>query len=452
MLLLVGLAGCISGDGTTDGTDGTDANNEFIPRVVVAILDTGTNVYHDEFRQIREGEDPDAHPSTYLDGYPTEVEALPVTLYIHNNTTNDREFELTHYMEEDKEIWENATQETLYHVPGTKFVGLIGFGKNPPGSGHGSMTSSRAGGNNISIPGAEVLLVHVVAPLALSTSIEEDAQARATRWMADQPWIDIQSHSWGMPATCAGIATQHAWGWAEAFKYARDKQLVMVAAGNGHGNTGLTPGYPSQCQDNGGVAGVVTVGATDNDGYTTWGNWFPAVAGDGCNNPAIRESTINETSNNGGGTSSATPFAAGGAASLVLEARRMFRDPMVGIHDGVVATLQQGGTTPEKGPLADGIFTMDELKDVLFHTAISPPTEEESDGDPCNFASQRVGTSGENPSDPVNLFPFIGYGEVNGHSIDHGIEVLRGVADLPERPQEDELYERDQEARRTFWG
>ncbi len=431
------------GDGVSDWQEvanGTDPLDSFMPRVVIGVLDTGIQPYHHEFRQARPGEDGFAHPSTYLSGYPADVEGLPITLALNSTAAED-------YFEADEELWAQTQDETLYWVPGTKIIGLTSFGTGGlPGSGHGTMTAGRSGGNTISIGGNETLLMIVRAPLALSISVGDDAQSQATRWMADQPFIDIQSHSWGMPFTCAGLATQHAWGWAEAFKYARDRQLVMVAAANGHGNTG-TLGYPSQCQDNAGVAGVVTVGATDNDGYPTWANWFPAISGDGCANPAPKEDTVNEISNTGGGTSSATPFSAGGAAKMILEARRMFRDPGVGIHDGVITTVQPGGSVPEAGPLADGIFTMDELKDVLFHTAISPPTVDDSDGGEC---LQRVPMDENTPATAV--FPFIGYGEVNGDSIDHAIRVLQGIDEPYVRAAEDALYEQDQDARRAFWG
>lgn len=447
LLALTTLAGCLGGDGTTPSVDDI-AEEPFVPRVVVAILDTGLNPYHDEFRQIRPEEDPVAHPSRFLTGYPGDAAAIPVSFDLTNATTGDREVDWERYMEHDSDQWNETEPETLYWIPGTKLVGIIGFDAPLPGAGHGSMTTSRAGGNTISIPGAEVLVVHVVAPLSLEIgTVGDDAQARATRWMADQPFIDIQSHSWGMPFTCAGIATTHLWGWAEAFKYARDRQLVMVAAANGHGNTG-TLGYPSQCQDNSGIAGVVTVGGTDNAGYPSWANWFPAISGDGCSNPAIVESSVNETANTGGGTSSATPFSAGGAAKVVLEARRILRDPRVGVVDGVVAQAHDGAVLPEKGPLADGTFTLDELKDVLFHTAISPPREDPSDGDTCGANQVPIGP--ETPA--LAVFPLIGYGEINGDSVTHAVEVLQGLADLLERPEEDELYAQDQAARRAFWG
>ncbi len=438
LMLTIGFAGCISDPEPSLDESNLDSDG-FMPRVVVAVVDTGIMPYHEEFRQIRAGEDGTAHPATYLSNYPQDAQAIPITLGLNSTTSDD-------FLEHDKALWDETMQDTLYWIPGTKFVGFIGIGSDLPGGGHGSMTSSRAGGNTISIGNEEVLLVHVRAPLSFELDADGDTnEGRATRWAADQPWIDIQSHSWGNFAACSDLAADAAWGWSEAFKYARDKQPVFVAAANGHANAGLL-GYPSQCQSNN-PAGVITVGGTDNGGYTRWANWFPAVSADSCANPAINESTTDEISNTGGGTSSATPFAAGGAAKIILEARRVFHDPNVGVRDGVLAAIHEGGTVPEKGPLSDGQFTMDELKSVLFHTALNPPTVDESDGDAC---LSQVSIPEGTPSDV--LFPFIGYGEVNGASIQVAIDVLLGLADEPVRPSDDEAYARDQELRRQMWG
>lgn len=446
LLLIPLFAGCLSDTEDPASAETNDAD-AFMPRVVVAIIDTGVVPYHEEFRQNREGEDPTAHPATYLTDYPEDTPGVEITLTMPDDEDPTmEETDVSKYMEADEGLWANTTQETLYHVPGTKFVGMIGFCTDLPGAGHGGMTSSRAGGNTISIGGNETLLVNVRAPLALELDADGDTcEGRATRWAADQPWIDIQSHSWGNFVACSDVAADIAWGWSEAFKYARDKQPIFVAAANGHANAGLL-GYPSQCQSNN-PAGVITVGGTDNGGYTRWANWWPAISADSCSNPAVNEGDRYEIRNTGGGTSSATPFSAGGAAKLILEARRTFHDPNVGVRDGVLATLHEGGTAPEMGPLADGDFTIEELKSVLFHTALAVPTVDDSDGAACSsqIPLPEGGTNGA-------AFPFIGYGEVNHISIDLALQVLSGDISEPQRPQEDQLYEADQEARRAMWG
>ncbi len=449
LLSSVVLAGCLTDELQTPngGETPAAADDDFMPRVVVAIIDTGLQPYHHEFRQVREGEDPYAHPSTYLEGYPADAEDLPITLELESYPDPEEQSARDAHMEHDEELWQNATRDTMYWLPGTKVVGFIGIGADLPGGGHGSMTSGRSTGNTISIPGDEVLLVNIRAPLSLELDADGDSnEGRATRWAADQPWIDIQSHSWGNFVQCGDVAYNQASGWSESFKYARDKQLVFVAAANGYGNSG-TLGYPSHCQSNAGVAGVVTVSATDNQGYSRWSNWFPAIAADGCQNPAVKEDTLDENQNTGGGTSSATPYSAGGMAKVILEARRILRDPGVGIHDGIVAEAHEGAVIPSTGPLADGIFTMDEAKQVLFHTAQSPPRADPSDGNAClaNIPAQE-------DDEPTVWYPFIGYGEINVHTVDHAIQVLLGATPEPERPTEDDLYEQDQDARREFWG
>lgn len=440
LVCLASLAGCLSdADTDTNPPPPPPAADDFMPRVVVAVVDTGIQPYHDEFRQVRAGEDAWAHPSTYLEGYPADAPAIPITLNLNSTEADD-------HFDADAELWDNTSRETLYWLPGTKIIGLVGFGRDIPGGGHGTMTSGRATGNTISVGGNETLLMHVAVPLAIPLAPGETAEARAVRWTADQEYVDIQSHSWGMFVMCSDLATDEFWGWSEAFKYARDKQLVMVAAANGHGNAGAL-GYPSQCQSNSGVPGVVTVSATDNEGFARWSNWFPAIAADGCANPAPDEDTTDAIENTGGGTSSATPYSAGGAAKLILEARRILRDPTTGIRDGVVATLHEGGTTPAEGPLSDGEFTLDELKQVLFRTAVAPPVADPSDGDAC---------LGHLPPEafaaPEAWFPFIGYGEINTDGIAHGVAVLRGEEPLPERPTEDLLYAQDQALRQAIWG
>jgi hypothetical protein len=443
------LAGCLGSDPVPEEpAEGAEA--PFIPRVVLAVIDTGLMPYHTEWLQIREGEDGEAHPAMYLPGYPEDAVALPLTLDLSEagaeTDRDDEEEKVKALFEQDEALWSEVERETLYWIPGSKVVGFIGFGADLPGGGHGSMVSSRSAGNTISIPGAEVLLVNVRVPLAIDVAGAPEEQA--VRWVADQPWIDIQSNSWGMPAMCVGPLINPFTGWMDAFRYARDKQLVLSATHNGHGNSG-TLGYPSQCQDTAGPAGVVPVGAVDNGALVSWSNWFPAVAADGCRNPAIRESSTNLISNTGGGTSSATPFTAGGAASTILEARRIFHDSGVGVHDGVVATLHEGGVLPETGPLSDGIFTLDELKAVLFRTARPVPQVDPSDGDPCGVQNRIPVPPG---ADASTLYPFIGYGEVNHDSIALALEVLRGETALPERSDEDRFYEQDQELRRTLWG
>ncbi|MDQ4025939.1 MAG: hypothetical protein M3217_10720, partial [Actinomycetota bacterium] len=122
--------------------------------------------------------------------------------------------------------------------------------------------------------------------------------------------------------------------------------------------------------------------------------------------------------------------------------------------------------------LADGVFTLPELKDVYLHTAEALPSEGRDDGeihwagDPRAPDHAEYGPGG-NPfcvgctTTPLpwktlpaaaDAYPLIGYGGINEHSVAAGIAVLRGEEDLPERPLADAQYEVDQEARAAFFG
>lgn len=434
-VVLVGIlsSGCLQGGGPKASPHEPVGGNEtFQPRVVVAIIDTGIQPYHDEFALLVGNAS--AHPSTYLSGYPSSVPALDLSL---------EETDLGKARKADEKVWDSTKQDTLYWIPGTKIVGLIGIGTDVPGGGHGTMTSSRATGNNISSGGEEILLVNVATALFLLNQ----APGRAVRWAADQPWIDIQSNSWGTPAMCVGPATETQTKWMEAFKYAAKKQPTFAAVHNGWANLGAL-GYPSQCQDTAGPAEVIAVGGVDNDRMTPWSNWFPYIAGDDCGNPAVYEASTTGIRNTGGGTSSATPFSAGGAAKILLEARRIFRDPTTGVKEGgVMAQLHPGGTTPASGPLADGKFTMEELRTVLFKTAVSPPTLDDSDGVACTTSLVPLAHLPKEEQ-----YVHFGYGEVNNKSVAAAIEVLRGLTPMPSRPYEDQVYALDYAMRKALWG
>lgn len=123
------------------------------------------------------------------------------------------------------------------------------------------------------------------------------------------------------------------------------------------------------------------------------------------------------------------------------------------MHDGVLAS---GCPRDIKGPLGDGVFTLDELKDVLFHTAEAFPAEGKHDGDihwagdPRPPDNAEYGPGG-NPfcvgctttpvpwsTIPSNAdgaaYQFVGYGAINERSVAAGIAVLKGKRRCPTVP------------------
>lgn len=413
------------------------------PRVVVAVIDSDVNLYHAEYA--REG------GGVLIPGVPT----IPLDLTLG---TADR----AAAQKADHGLLMGMEPGKLYTFPGTKVAAISFLSKdadwplvlNPPGAySHGTMTSSRAVGNTVSILGADpdVDLVFV-----------QGFTTEAVAWAADQPWIDVISISSSLSTVTTVPAAGNAMDAAviEAFVDASHKKPLFLSTGNGLDNAGVA-GFPSWLRGGSGVADAISVGANDNDYFAHWANQDPYVSADGCGNPVAAQSETTGIENTGGGTSSATPFAAGGGAKLILEARRVLGDLGTGPRttgaaatgwdslaeaDGEVALALGPSGIVAKGPLADGVFTLRELKDVLYHTAIAVPTEDESDGDAC-ASSEQVGNAyfvvvdAQSVPAPARFAAF-GYGEINAASVAAGVEALRGAADLPARAEDDAEYAR----------
>lgn len=433
---------------------------------VVALIDTGINPYSSAFRDRGPlGRKP---PWKYLPGYPKGTPALHLSLDLPYDEA----------IKKDADVWAHVEANKLYWIPGTRIAGAISLGAGgvscptveaPPANGqtnsgcdehrilddhgHGTMTASRAAGSPNSL-----------APDARIVEIE-GLGAKSVTWAADQGWIDVQSNSWVslLPPPVPN-------GTINAFRDAAQKMLVLAASGNGAAfsqGAAPTPTYALSTAP----AGVVIVGGHDNGKMTLWAGAPPHVVADAyAGMAAIHDSSEKMRPDPiACCTSAASPYAAGGAIAIVQEARRLLGDPSTGVHGGVVA---QGpaGLVPD-GPLKDGKFTLDELKDVFLHTAETHPSEGRDDGilhwagDPRAPDYTEFGPGG-NPfcvlctttpvawktiPDDVSAYQFIGYGGINEHSVDLAVKVLTGTDKLPDRALEDQQYQADQQLRETFY-
>jgi len=167
LLMLPSLSTVCANAGEDSDTGCTNLMSD--AHVVVAILDTGINPYHEIFRRWNAT----MHPSTYIEGFPEDVEAVNLTFGNYYWTN----------VKKDERIWENLSAKKLYWFPHTNIIGISfkekGYPILPEGVGwHGTSTSSII---SMKCPEAIILMIE-----ANSSTLEE-----AFSWAVEQPWIDI---------------------------------------------------------------------------------------------------------------------------------------------------------------------------------------------------------------------------------------------------------------------
>lgn len=112
-LAFVGLAfaGCL-----TDEPPVVDIpplkEDPFVPHVIVGVPDSGINPYHALYYR----ENNTAHPCTYIVDFPCDVQALNLSVGVHDDW--EKAFEA------DKALWESVEPETWYWIPKTVFVAV----------------------------------------------------------------------------------------------------------------------------------------------------------------------------------------------------------------------------------------------------------------------------------------------------------------------------------------
>ncbi len=424
LTLTTGLPEPASSPGRAGGPNGH--------HVVIGFADTGINPYHKAFRD----DSPEAyqHPSTYIEGYPREAEALELTL------------DAPSYVEAigaDASTWASVEAGELYWIPGTRIVGAV----MPDGAvlerepqwfcgpvldcfGHGTWVASRAASATYGLC-ADCNIVAV------------QGFREGFRWIAEQPWVDVSSNSW--------YYTEPGVGEDEVEERIARKPTFLNSGNGAAGNYVL--GTPSTAWTHMGAPHAIVVGGHDNGRVALWPGTMPHVVADAC--PALADHLSLAGTYAIPGTSHSTPYAAGAAAQLILEARRILEDPRSGVRDDVLAEGSPGGIMA--GPLADGRLTIDEVREVVLKTADPRPGEGPQDGPVCSVArSPAMAIVTPLPvqwatiPDDVPAYYFIGYGAVTPDTLEHAKRVLRGQQPIPERPVEDAFFALDQEVRKAL--
>jgi subtilisin family serine protease len=439
--------------------------------VVVAVIDTGINPYHAEFR------DPArvAHPSSYLQGYPAGARALHLCLdaHAHPNCAS-----YAGAKAHDAALWRGVpgTEDSaegwgpLHWIPGTRIVGAVSIG-SPHDSfiaptrildetGHGTAAASLAVGSTLGL-----------CPSCLLVVVEGPGD-EALAWAAAQPWIDVVSNSWGWqsnlgwpppPFGVHRVALTR--GMVEAGK------TVLFSAGNGLGfdtipgvtdmGEYLAPGESTFTSEYTGPDWIVTVGALDpENGHPIAGSGRPVdVAAAGLDVRAAsawaRSGTLDFS-----GTSASAPIVAGAFGHILQEARIALGDARAGPRTvaGDDEVLAQGAPLPAAaaGPLADGLLTRSELQALVFGAArpclADPVLAQACEGAraPWPFPGRAWGWS--LPTPPVAWPLLVGHGGVDLVSRDAAVRALLGQEPLAPKPAAELWSVSDSWLRQRLWG
>lgn len=427
------------------------------PDAVVALVDTGINPYHVTFRD----DSPRArrHPSTYIPGYPKDAEALRLTLKGPDYWEAVRA--------DCKRVWSQMKPGKLYWFPGTKIIGAISFSDPRPincdqekpfggvirdQNGHGTMVASRAASVDYGACKACRIVAIQFPGTATISDGSPDPSIDAIRWAGDNAgWIDIQSNSWGPfvpawePTGRAGLFTANP-ELVTAVEEVSSAHLALWASGNGAAFRGGVAGHPTLLTPHFTPSAVV-VGGHDSGQVNLWPGFPPHVVSDSCASWAALPYEVSESGESvGSGTSAATPFAAGGAARILLEARRILGSTTTGVRDGIVARGKEAHG--KAGPLDDGKLTLEEWKELTLKTATARPEAQHEDGPPCG-----LGPYGPTPlkwSEVPDGYPeylHIGYGAIDSESFALARRVLAGKKEVPDRSATDEYFARDRQIR-----
>ena len=434
------------------------------PKSVMAYIDTGINPYHEVYRDT--GPYAYQHPSTYIPGFPADAQALNITL-----PPLGEEADWADLVREDCNVWKSVQPRKLYWFPGTRIVGA--YSTNPavdggcnslPTSGteildyngHGTMVSSRGTSTDYGACKAvdcRIVMVQFPGSVNLvSPGGSNEPTIAAVKWTADNSaWIDGQSNSWGPivplwePTGAAGLVAANP-PLVREIERANQRHAAFWASGNGVAFRFGVLGHPTILAAHFGVNGYI-VGGHDSGYMNTWPGFSPHVVADSCDAwGAVRNQVAQSGERVAGGTSGATPFVAGGAAKLILEARRILGDLNTGFENGVVAS-GAAGVVPS-GPLADGIFTSAELRSVLLKTATARPAAQSEDGPTC--ATGAYSPTPVKWTDVPAQYPEfvqIGYGAVDRVAQELALRVIKGESAIPNRSVTDSYFTADSAVR-----
>lgn len=402
----------VAADGSPDRP--ADAAGADDARVVVAVVDTGINVYHEAFRADGHVPVPDAVDASDEAPAPVPLQ-VPLTLEGNERVADGA-------IRDDAQ-WRATAPKTLYRFEGTRVLG-ISFIKEAAYpvldfAGHGTATS------------ATVLKAHPEADLVM-VQTTGGTLGEAIRWAAAQPWIDVISVSWG---AAGNLPFEVVFGHdvAAAAKAAQESGKVFVkSAGN---DPSLNYG------DSDGPPWVIAVSGAEPTSRSR--DAVPSNGGmDFVSDFSVDVATFRSI--NGTGWTQGTSFAAPHTAGSFARAIHLVREEAGhtgGIRDGML--VDAGGIQLDW----DGIVAAMARAAVYWDTAEYDPTSPPGD-DPV---TQVLGTG--TPFLPGAPWVTAGWGYVDGAAGEAAAHHILGHASLPEKPPEAQAYMAlQQQVRGAIWG
>lgn len=309
------------------------------PGVVVAVIDSGLNPYHESLAAANHR-------------FPAMASLVSLS------TKGD----YAERVAADASTWSALKPETLYGFEGTRLMGIsfldLGADLFLDSVGHGSMTSGIAARAS---PDATIIVVQVDGSVCMPTAEDgcllDPSVAKGLAWAAAQPWIDVISLSLAIPGNIPDPEDVHpeVRAYLDASRAAAASgKLVITAAGNSP-----PPGLLSYVN---GPPWVVAVGAVQAEAH-----------GSSLRTSQLVDLTANHTEyapapettdkyRYVSGTSISTPIVAGTVAQALFELRAENRDVRpADLRPALNATARYFRATdwnPTASPTKDPVFDL----------------------------------------------------------------------------------------------
>ena len=319
------------------------------PRVMVAVIDTGANPYHEYFHQ---------SGPLYKGNAPSSVTpAVLRELGIDKKHVIDvtRTGNFAEDFKEDRAEFEKIEKGELYWFKGTNVIGISFLADEP------LRPDGDASAHGIGTAGA----VLAANPEAIVITVEGMGVAEAEKWAFTHPAVDVISTSYGPPTS------------APTLQHLSNSYTGVVTNGKAHfGAAANDPSWSTLDETSGPwwTIGIAGYEEGDSNGRQVSSGNIPDFVGDFTQElPYCR--SCEEGLQSVGGTSFATPRSAGTFSKILLEARRA-----AGHLGGIV--------TKNKEPLlVDGrhSFSVWEMRRALEIAAYYPGSQEYGEPDPTSI-------------------------------------------------------------------